>query len=77
MPDESFAIPTGSLVVVSGATGNIGSHIIDQLLQAGYRVRGTVRDVEKGAWVTEHFGAKYGADNIEIIEVKDSMKFKI
>ena len=35
------------LVVVTGGSGFIASHIIAQLLQAGYAVRTTVRDVEK------------------------------
>ena len=71
MSEGNFALAPGSLVVVSGATGNIGSHVVDQLLRAGFRVRGTVRDAERGGWVKEHFGAKYGADRIEIVEVKD------
>lgn len=33
------------LVLVTGASGFIASHIVQQLLQAGHRVRGTVRDL--------------------------------
>lgn len=36
-----------SLVVVTGGSGFIASHIIVQLLQAGYAVRTTVRNVQK------------------------------
>lgn len=35
--------PAETTVLVTGATGFIGSHCIVQLLQAGYRVRGTLR----------------------------------
>ena len=38
---------TDAPVLVTGATGFIGSQIVKQLLDAGYRVRGTTRDVEK------------------------------
>lgn len=31
------------LVLVTGASGYIASHLVKQLLEAGYRVRGTVR----------------------------------
>ena len=34
------------LVLVTGATGYIATHIVQQLLQAGYRVRGTVRSLK-------------------------------
>lgn len=42
-----LAIPKNALVVVTGANGFIASHVVDQLLLAGYRVRGTVRNTEK------------------------------
>jgi nucleoside-diphosphate-sugar epimerase len=36
---------TGPLAVVTGATGYIAGHVIDQLIRKGYRVRGTVRSI--------------------------------
>eukprot|EP01136_Pigoraptor_vietnamica_P035823 Opistho-1_new@101572 len=36
---------TGKLVCVTGAAGYIASHVVQQLLAKGYRVRGTVRNV--------------------------------
>ncbi|KAL8646004.1 MAG: hypothetical protein Q9210_006386 [Variospora velana] len=65
------AIPFGSLVLVTGISGYIGSHVADQLLQAGFRVRGTVRDETKGAWVKDMFAGKYGDDRIEIVSIAD------
>ena len=38
-------------VVVTGATGFLGSHITRELLDRGYRVRGAVRTPAKGAWL--------------------------
>jgi len=68
---DSLVVKPGAIVVVSGANGNIASHIVDQLLAFGYRVRGTVRNKEKNAWLISQFGAKYGTDKIELCEVPD------
>ena len=65
------AIPFGSLIIVSGVTGFIGSHVADQTLAAGYKVRGTTRNARKGAWVEDYFKNKYGSDNFELSEVLD------
>jgi dihydroflavonol-4-reductase len=40
-------------VLLTGASGYIAKHIALQLLEAGYLVRGTVRDLSRGAEVTE------------------------
>lgn len=39
------------IVLLTGATGYIAKHIALQLLEAGYHVRGTVRDLSRGAEV--------------------------
>ena len=36
----------GKLVLVTGASGFIAAHIIQQLQKEGYRVRGTVRSLK-------------------------------
>jgi hypothetical protein len=47
MSTNISVIPAGGLVVVIGANGYIASETCHKLLEAGYRVRGTVRDVAK------------------------------
>ncbi|OGM42959.1 aldehyde reductase II [Aspergillus bombycis] len=66
-----LAIPTGSLVVVTGANGFIASHVVDQLLQQGYHVRGTVRNAAKSSWLNSYFSAKYGSGRFSLAEVPD------
>ncbi|KAK2058429.1 NAD dependent epimerase/dehydratase [Colletotrichum caudatum] len=55
---ELTALPKGSVVLVTGANGYIGSHVANILLELGYRVRGTVRSDKP--WLTELFKDKYG-----------------
>jgi len=57
---EDAAFPQGSLVLVTGASGFIATHIVDQLLLAGYRVRGTVRDEKKVVWTEKLFSERHG-----------------
>ena len=64
-------IPKGSLVLVTGANGFIGSHVVDQLLLAGYNVRGTVRAESKAGWLKEYFGKKQTAGKFEVAIVPD------
>ncbi|KAK0284617.1 hypothetical protein LTR91_002334 [Friedmanniomyces endolithicus] len=64
-------LPAGSLVLVTGVNGFLGCHVADQLLAHGYRVRGTVRDAAKNAWIPGHFEENYGAGKLELVEVKD------
>jgi nucleoside-diphosphate-sugar epimerase len=40
---------SNDLVLVTGGTGFVGAHCIDQLLRAGYHVRTTVRDLKRAA----------------------------
>ncbi|KAI0515441.1 hypothetical protein F5B22DRAFT_646715 [Xylaria bambusicola] len=45
--NPDLALPKGSLILVTGASGYIASNIIFEALEAGYRVRGTTRSAGK------------------------------
>jgi nucleoside-diphosphate-sugar epimerase len=49
-------------------------HIIDQLLEHGYRVRGTVRDAEKAVWTSKYFKDKYGIGRYTTAIIQDMAK---
>lgn len=44
---NELALPKDSLILVTGASGFIGSHVVNEALLAGYKVRGTARSQEK------------------------------
>ncbi|ETN42403.1 uncharacterized protein HMPREF1541_01557 [Cyphellophora europaea CBS 101466] len=48
LPQQDLALPLNSLILVTGATGFIASHVVRELLSLGFRVRGTVRSEAKG-----------------------------
>jgi nucleoside-diphosphate-sugar epimerase len=75
-PIQSPALPEGSLILITGVNGFIGSHIADQIILAGYRVRGIVRNAQKNAWLTTFFDGKYGKGKFELVEVKDLAEIK-
>ncbi|RDW91776.1 hypothetical protein BP5796_01170 [Coleophoma crateriformis] len=64
-------VPPGSLVLVTAANGLVASHVADQFLTAGYRVRGTVRNKSKNEWLTSLFDARYGNGRFELMEIPD------
>lgn len=68
---EGAVLPKGSLIFVTGANGYVASHVVDQFLRLGYKVRGTVRDANKSSWVGTYFQGKYGKENFELVEVRD------
>lgn len=70
-PIDVFAIPKGSTVLVTGTNGQVGSHVADQFLQFGYKVRGAVRDTKKNAWLNTVFNEKYGNDKFELVSIPD------
>lgn len=65
------AIPKGSTILVTGVNGLIGSHVADQLIKFGYKVRGTVREPSKHKWIEDLFEKSYGPGKIELVSVKD------
>ncbi|QSZ35687.1 hypothetical protein DSL72_006809 [Monilinia vaccinii-corymbosi] len=63
------AIPKDSIVLVTGINGYIGSHVADQLLKAGYRVRGTTRDASKVKNLVARWEQQHGKGRVETIVV--------
>ncbi|TLD37912.1 hypothetical protein E2P81_ATG03587 [Venturia nashicola] len=76
-PIPNPILPQGSLILVTGVNGFIGSHIADQFLLAGYRVRGAVRDALKNAWMATFFDGRYGKERFELMEIKDLADTKL
>mmetsp|Transcript_14741 Transcript_14741/g.37306 ORF Transcript_14741/g.37306 Transcript_14741/m.37306 type:complete len:361 (-) Transcript_14741:398-1480(-) len=62
---------TGATVAVTGATGYIGSHCVDQLLDAGATVHACVRDPEneaKTGFLRKLAAAKGAADRLQLFK---------
>src|SRR5689334_4037649 len=53
MSGPATAIPAGSWILVTGASGFLASHICLQFLKRGFKVRGTVRDPSQSSWLLE------------------------
>lgn len=72
MAEPATNIPTGSWILVTGANGFVASHVTQQFLQRGYKVRGTIRDLEKSSWLVQDVFKSY-ADNgdFELVVVPD------
>ena len=64
-------IPKGSWILVTGVNGLVASHTAVQALEAGYKVRGTMRDESKAQWMKEKLDKDYGPGNFELVVVKD------
>ncbi|VUC30672.1 unnamed protein product [Clonostachys rosea] len=72
MSSLDTAIPAGSLVLVTGATGFLASHITLQFLKRGFRVRGAVRDVKKSSWLLDGPFKSYAESGaLELVAVPD------
>ncbi|KAL8370101.1 hypothetical protein RB595_000461 [Gaeumannomyces hyphopodioides] len=73
-PLNDPSIPPGAWVLVTGVNGLVGSHIANQLIGRGYRVRGTVRSIDKNAWMVDYFDRKFGKGFFELAQVVDITK---
>ena len=62
------------LVLITAVNGYISSHVADQALATGYRVRGVVRRLDTSSWLQDHFDAKYGAGRFERVEIANYAK---
>ncbi|KAF7377594.1 Aldehyde reductase 2 [Mycena sanguinolenta] len=65
-------ISKGSLILVTGSTGFIGSAVCDAVIAHGFRIRGVTRSLSKADALVKCLDAKYGRGLIEFVEVKDS-----
>ncbi|KAL2110331.1 hypothetical protein VUR80DRAFT_1336 [Thermomyces stellatus] len=63
---------SGSLFLVTGVNGLIASHVADQLLAAGHRVRGTVRSLSHSSWLTPLFESRHGPGRFGLVQLDDS-----
>ncbi|KAH8428361.1 uncharacterized protein LDX57_006062 [Aspergillus melleus] len=57
--------PKGSRILVTGANGYVASNVIQHLVEAGYKVRGTVRTPKP--WLDEMFKENFGEDSFESV----------
>jgi nucleoside-diphosphate-sugar epimerase len=66
-------ITEGSQVFVTGISGLIGSHVADHLLRAGYRVRGTVRNLDEAHMMQSIYQERHkkAAESFETVIVAD------
>ena len=65
------AISSGK-VLVTGANGYIAAWVVQDLLEHGFSVRGTVRSESKAAYLRDYFKAH--GDRFEIAIVEDIAK---
>ncbi|KAF9042284.1 hypothetical protein BJ165DRAFT_262532 [Panaeolus papilionaceus] len=62
-------------VLVTGANGYIAMWVVQHLLERGYVVRGTARNVDKCNFMKKYFaGLGYGDDKFEAVVVEDIAK---
>ncbi|KAK1700143.1 hypothetical protein BDP55DRAFT_646010 [Colletotrichum godetiae] len=66
------AIPKGSLVLVTGATGHIAAHTTKQFLERGLKVRGTVRILGRAKRLIQGVIAAFAErGDLELVHVPD------
>lgn len=70
MSSLTTSIPTGSWILVTGASGFLVSHVCLQFLERGFKVRGTVRDPTQSSWLLEgRFKSYADVGAIELVSV--------
>jgi nucleoside-diphosphate-sugar epimerase len=71
---ENPAIPSGSKILITAVNGYIAIHIADQILASGFSIYGTVRGVDKSAWMKPFFfAARYPHETttFDLVRVSD------
>lgn len=62
-------IKNRTYVLVTGATGFIGAHVVDELLRRGLRVRGATRSFSKGEAMLK--ARPHTASRLDFVEIDD------
>ncbi|KAG7092757.1 hypothetical protein E1B28_009082 [Marasmius oreades] len=58
-------------IFVTGSTGFIGSHVIGELLNKGYRVRCAVRPGPKADFFKSYYSSKFDESRFQVIDIPD------
>ena len=65
-------LPEGSWILITGVNGLIGTHVARQFLQRNYKVRGSVRNLQKSKWLIDDLFATEAANgSFELVVVED------
>ncbi|OLL25121.1 putative uncharacterized oxidoreductase [Neolecta irregularis DAH-3] len=64
----------GDIILVSGISGFLAAHVLSQLLEKGYSVRGTVRDEKKRDWILEKYKTFVDENRLQVIIVPDAAR---
>ncbi|CAJ0575175.1 unnamed protein product, partial [Mesorhabditis spiculigera] len=67
-PSTAPASPAETVVLVTGASGYVALHCVNQLLAAGYRVRGTVRSKRNEQKVAPLLRLPHANERLELVE---------
>ncbi|KAM6492747.1 hypothetical protein JOM56_012471 [Amanita muscaria] len=67
------AVPPGSKILVTGASGYVATYLIQELLDQGCAVCGTVRSMPRNTLFLDKF-KPYG-NKFELVEIKDQTKY--
>lgn len=70
---EDPSLPRDSLILVTGASTFQGTHICDQLLEHGYRVRGVVPTPERAVTTAKFFMDKFGSGRYTTAIIPDTV----
>lgn len=68
---DLHSFPEHSTILVVGAFSRQGMHIIDRLLDQGYRVRGAVSDTREAAQTSKYFEARHDRDQYNSCIIPD------